>query len=113
VRRVLVLAALILLAGCGQTTNPSKQAEELGSFAAEGALLAHDAADGRSLAPFTRVHARVLREDVEKLEPHLRDRELTRLADEIASALGELPERPGAAARQLDDASERAEELAR
>jgi hypothetical protein len=77
---------VIPLTGCGQTRDPSEQADDLRSFAAEGALLAHDAADGSSLGPFTRVHARVLREDVEKLEPHLERGKLRRLADEIAAA---------------------------
>jgi len=112
VRRALLLAALVLLAGCGQSTDPKKQADDLGSVAAEGALLAHDAADGSSTGPFTRVHSGVLREDVVELEPKLKQRALSRLADDIASALDELPDRPDAAARRLDDAADRAEELA-
>jgi hypothetical protein len=113
VRRALLLAALVLLAGCGQPTEPKKQAEELGSVAAEGALLAHDAAEGSSTGPFTRVHSKVLREDVDKLEPKLKQRALVRLAEDISSALDELSVEPGAAARRLDDAADRAEELAK
>jgi hypothetical protein len=113
VRRALLLAALVLLAGCGQPTEPKKQAEDLGSVAAEGALLAHDAVDGASTGPFTRVHSEVLREDVQKLEPKLKQRPLVRLAEDISSALDELPDEPGAAARSLDDAANRAEELAK
>jgi len=114
VRLALLLAAVaMLLAGCGESTDPKKQAEDLGSFAAEGALLAHDAADGASTGPFTRVHSEVLREDVHKLEPKLKRRRLVRLADEISSALDELPDQPDAAARRLDDASDRADELAK
>src|SRR4051812_33291031 len=113
VRRALLLAALVLLAGCGQPTEPKKQAEELGSVGAEGALLAHEAADGSSTGPFTRVHSEVLREDVHKLEPKLKQPALARLADEISSALDELPDEPGAAARRLDHAADRAGELAK
>jgi hypothetical protein len=113
VRRALLLAALVLLAGCGQPTEPKKQAEDLGSVAAEGALLAHEAVDGSSTGPFTRVHSEVLREDVQKLEPKLKERPLVRLAEDISAALEELPDEPGAAARSLDDAANRAEELAK
>jgi hypothetical protein len=113
VRRALLLAALVLVAGCGESTEPTKQAEDLGSVAAEGALLAHDAADGSSTGPFTRVHSDVLRKDVEKLEPKLKERPLVRLADEIASALDQLPDDPEAAGKRLDDAADRAEELAK
>jgi hypothetical protein len=113
VRCALLLAALVLVAGCGQPTEPKKQAEDLGSVAAEGALLAHDAADGSSTGPFTRVHSEVLRKDVEKLEPKLKKRPLERLAQQITSALDELPDNPDVAARRLDDAADRAEELAK
>jgi len=113
VRRALLLAALVLVAGCGESTEPTKQAEDLGSVAAEGALLAHDADDGSSTGPFTRVHSDVLRKDVEKLEPKLKERPLVRLADEIASALDQLPDDPEAAGKRLDDAADRAEELAK
>jgi hypothetical protein len=113
VRRALLLAALVLVAGCGQSTQPKKQAEDLGSVAAEGALLAHDAADGSSTGPFTRVHSDVLQKDVEKLEPKLKERPLVRLAAEISSALDQLPDDPDAAGKRLDDAADRAEELAK
>src|SRR5215210_1194029 len=109
----LLVALALLLAGCGESTEPKKQAEDLGSFAAEGALLAHDAAAGASTGPFTQVHSEVLREDVHKLEPKLKQRRLARLADEISSALVELPDQPDAAARRLDDAADRADELAK
>lgn len=112
-RRALVFALLALCAGCGQPSEPKQQAEDLGSLAAEGALLAHAAADDSSSGPFTRVHSEVLRKDVEKLEPSLKGRELAELAVEIAAALDELPDEPGEAARRLDTAADRAEELAR
>jgi hypothetical protein len=113
VRRTLLLAALVLVAGCGQSTEPKQQAEDLGSVAVEGALLADDAVDGSSTDPFTRVHSDVLRKDVEKLEPKLKERPLVRLADEIASALDLLPDDPEAAGKRLDAAADRAEKLAK
>jgi hypothetical protein len=114
VRRALVFAALlVLLAGCGQSTNPKKQAEDLGSVAAEGALLAHATAKGDSTGPFTRVHSEVLGEDVDKLEPKLERQTLKRLARDIASALETLPDHPAAAARRLDNAADRADALAK
>jgi hypothetical protein len=112
VRRALLSAALALvLAGCGQATEPTKQAEELGSVAAEGALLAHDAADGASTGPFARVHSEVLGEDVHKLEPKLKQRALIRLADEISGALEELPDQPGAAGGGPDNTDKRTQKL--
>ena len=39
-------AAVVLFVGCGVPQELSKQAEEVGSVAAEGALLAHDAGVG-------------------------------------------------------------------
>jgi hypothetical protein len=112
VRRALALAAVALLVGCGQSTDPKQQAEELGSVAAEGALLAHDAADGDSTGPFARVHSEVLREDVEKLGPELTEPALASLAGEISAALDQLPDDPETAAPRLDAAADRAEELA-
>ena len=61
VRRALLLAAaLLLISGCGVPQQLSKQAEEVHSVAAEGALLAHEASEG-SLDTFTREHAKALR----------------------------------------------------
>jgi hypothetical protein len=113
VRKALLLIAALLLAGCGQPTEPSKQAEALGSMAAEGALLAHDAAGGSSTGPFTRVHSEALRTKLDQLEPYLEDSQLARLAADIGEALDGLPDQPGRAERQLDAASDKAEELAR
>jgi hypothetical protein len=113
VRRVLAAAAALLLAGCGQPTEPSKQAEDLGSIAAEGALLAHGAAHGSSTGPFTRVHSEALRKALAQLEPNLKEARLARIAADIGEALDGLPDQPARAERQLDTAAEKAEELAR
>ena len=55
-------AAALLLAGCGGQSSPdrkalSQEAKTLQALAAEGGLLAGNAARGRSTAVFTRVHA--------------------------------------------------------
>jgi hypothetical protein len=49
-----VVALVVVAAGCGGSSSPAKQAEELQSLAAEGALLAHDAAEGDTTGPLTR-----------------------------------------------------------
>jgi len=58
---------MLLLAGCGAqgtlgTKALSQEAKGIQSLAAEGGLLAGDAARGRSTSTFTRVHARSLRD---------------------------------------------------
>jgi hypothetical protein len=65
-RKVVVLAsALLLVAGCGGkgTLGPKalqQEATGLQALAAEGGILAGDAARGRSTAVFLRVHAQYL-----------------------------------------------------
>jgi hypothetical protein len=106
--------AAALLAGCGVPGSLEKQAEEVESVAAEGALLAQGAADGDSTAAFTRVHARDLRERVRQLEPAIRDRRLTRLARDTEARLARLENRPAdrSAAREVEQALTRAADAA-
>ena len=64
-RRCAVLAGALLLAGCGGQGAPDmkalqQEATTLQSTAAEGSLLASDAARGRSTSTFVRVHANEL-----------------------------------------------------
>jgi hypothetical protein len=107
----------ILLAGCGTPSALDKQAEEVGSIAAEGALLAHDASEGDTTETFTRVHARELAKNVETLRPAIRDGRLERVARSVGADLERLADDPsderGAAQleRRLDDASTQAEEI--
>jgi len=66
-RRVgLALAAVLLLAGCGQSSLSKKalqqEAKGLKALAAEGSLLAGDASRGSSTKVFTRIHSRFLRD---------------------------------------------------
>jgi hypothetical protein len=92
-RRLAVLAAVAFLAaGCGETAK--KQAEDLGSIAAEGALVAHDAAEGSTTDAFTRVHSRALRKKADKIAEKAKQPPLERLAQEISRALERLADDP-------------------
>ena len=70
---MLAFVVSVGLAGCGggpQTLDAKalqKQAETVGSFAAEGELLAGEIADGRTTGPFARVHAAALTESAQKV----------------------------------------------
>jgi carboxypeptidase C (cathepsin A) len=111
-----IVLVLLLLAGCG-STSPKKQAEDLGSIAAEGALVAHDASEGSTTHVFTRVHSRALREKANSIDRQAADPRLERLAGRIADALERLADDPddrGGAARiqrQLEQAADDAGKL--
>ena len=108
------LALLVLvLAGCGVPQELSKQAEEVHSVAAEGALLAHEASEG-SLDAFTREHASALRERLAELRPAIRNDTLARTADEVDAELASLAGHAGdrAAAGRLESRLEEAAEAA-
>ena len=95
------LAALLLLAACGgQGTLGKKalgqEAKGIQSLAAEGGLLAGDAARGRSTTVFTRVQARYLRDAARKSAGTLerggtsKAQRLGHLADRVANDLERL-----------------------
>jgi hypothetical protein len=117
-RKAAWIALAAVLAGCGGSSSPAKQAEELESFAAEGALLAEDAAAGDTTSAFARVHARELQEQAEALERQASDRRLRLLAKDVARELRRLAEDPGdrraaaRAERTLRKAAQVAGELA-
>jgi hypothetical protein len=139
VRRLAPFAIAVSLAascggggGGGTLSHDSlrKEAESIQSVAAEGALLAHDSADGRTTTPFVSVHSEVLAESAGKVaqklesaavEPGLeQDRaRAERLATRIEEELDQLDEHPddqadaGRVADELDQAAKAAEELAR
>jgi hypothetical protein len=95
VRRVLLLAAALLLtSGCGVPQQLSKQADEVHSVAAEGALLAHEASEG-SLDAFTSEHAKALQKRLDQLRPAIENEQLARAADSVDAALANLAEHPG------------------
>ena len=89
---MLTLAALAL-AGCGQSAK--KQADDLGSVAAEGALVAHDASEGSTTDNFTRVHGRALRDLAMKVRDQPAAPRLGQLAGRIVTDLDELADNPG------------------
>jgi hypothetical protein len=94
-RGVLGLFAVLVVAGCIVPGDPAKQAEEIHSIAAEGALLAHDASEGDTTSPFTRVHAEALRKNLAKLEPKVSHAALHSLLEQTDAALSELTDAPG------------------
>ena len=79
--------AAVVLAGCnGGTVDRhalKRDAEKVGSLAAEGELLAKDMSKGASTETFARVHAK----------------ELSRAASNLADALAERPTSPGIEAK--------------
>jgi hypothetical protein len=117
VRFALPLIAICLLVGCGVPHELSKQAEEVHSVAAEGALLAHAASEG-SLDTFTREHAKALRKLLGELRPAIEDEKLAAVGGAVDSALTSLADDPGDQAkagrlqRQLEEAAKAADELA-
>lgn len=94
-RVAVALVAVVILAGCGRPQELPKQAEEVQSVAAEGALLARDAAAGKTFESFVRVHAGALRKRLGQVRPAIEDRRLRRLADAVERGLERLGERPG------------------
>ena len=113
-RRLAIALSSLVLCGCLAPTEPSKQADEIASVAAEGALLAHDAAEGDTTATFTRVHSGDLRSMLAQLEPKVEVQELSRLLATTDRALGVLESDPadrtraGVVERRLDRVSRRA-----
>jgi hypothetical protein len=93
--RRLILLLVLVAAGCGTSGSVEKQAEEIGSIAAEGALLAHDASEGATTETFTRVHAHELEKRAKKVFRTTRDRRLEAIAASVASELQTLAEDPG------------------
>ena len=108
----LLLALLVvLLDGCGAGGSVSqkdvqKQFEAIQSLAAEGALVADGAADGRSTDVFVRVHSGYLNRAADKVATELSSARATgavdrkrvrgaRLATHVADRLSTLADDPG------------------
>jgi hypothetical protein len=135
VRRVVALAALVLLAaGCNGGTvdhHAIKQdADTLGSIATEGQLLANDVSKGASTRYFARVHSGELAQAASNFEdalgerPTLPDietkvRAASRLAGKISVQLDRLHEHPTnrlvaqQVQQKLADLSDQADKLAK
>jgi|SRR5215208_4070494 len=107
-----LLAVVVFTGGCGSSSDPQKQAEELQSIAAEGALLAHAAAEGRTTDRFTRAHGDALGKRLDSLTPMLHDEQLATLADDVGTALDRVPTDPERAERALERQADAAERLA-
>ena len=132
--RAAALVALVVLAGCGgggtlDEQGLEKEVESIQSFAAEGALLARDVADGKSTVSFARVHAGELAEQAAKLAQTLRTAQATptveddvaqaaELAADVGRTLDEFEQAPGDAEqargiqRKLEQLARDAKELA-
>jgi hypothetical protein len=108
----------VVVVGCGVPSEPTKQAEDVGSIAAEGAILAHDAAEGSTTSVFTRVHAEALQKKLRPLESKIATPQLGRLVADVDAALAELADDPrdrtsaARVERRLERAANEAEELA-
>jgi hypothetical protein len=127
-----VLALLLCSCGGGQLSKKElqKDVESIQSLAAEGALVARDAADGSTTDVFVRVHSQSLQKAADKVEQKLSSAHASgsldahrakaqRLAARVADELGRLHAHPGDRAREaqlagsLDDDAKTAEELAK
>ena len=97
-------------------TEPAKQAEEISSISAEGALLAHEIGEDDVTDTFTRVHAEALRKRLAELEPKVQVDALTELLRSVDRVIAVLSDGTGDPRRievTLDDMSKRADELAK
>ena len=116
--RFCLLASLAALAvACGVPHEVAKQAEQVGSIAAEGSLLARDVRQADTTATFARVHAEALRQKLAPLADTVEDDDLARVVRTVDEQLAALEGHPGdarAAAgveRRLDDAAKRSDEI--
>ena len=124
-RLLLISVVLLVAGGCGGGGSVSqkdvqKQFEAIQSLAAEGALVADGAADGRTTDVFVRVHTGYLDKAARKVEGQLssarasgaaeRDRvRAARLASSVADELTRLGDDPGdrAGARRIEQKLQR------
>ena len=119
VRIALASVLVLLLAGCGTPHEVAKQADEVHSVAAEGALLAHEVAEDDTRAAFATEHAKALRKRLDELRPAIEESRLATLAADVDRTLAELARAPGdrtraaGAQRKLEHDAKAAGELAK
>jgi hypothetical protein len=116
VKRVVLVLCSLLPSGCLVPSEPAKQAEEISSISAEGALLAQQVVEGDVTDTFARVHAEALRKKLSELEPKVDVdalAQLLRSADAGLAVLEDDSADAGPVEQQLDDVSKRAEEFAK
>ena len=89
------LATVVVLAGCGTPQELSKQADEVHSRAAEGALLAQQVASGDTFEAFAAEHASALRHKLDELRPAIEDDRLAAVAAAVDRTLASLESHPG------------------
>jgi hypothetical protein len=100
------VACALLVAGCGGQSPLSKEATSLQALAAEGNVLAADAAKGRSTSVFVRIHSGYLRTAAASSATSLGQRRgagakrLAVLAKRVSADLGRLSRSSGDRARQ-------------
>jgi hypothetical protein len=116
VKRAALVACSLFLSGCLVPSEPAKQAEEISSISAEGALLAHGVAEDGVTDTFTRVHTEALRKKLSELEPEVQVDAVStvlRQADTALALLQDDAAAPGVLERRLERISKRADELAK
>jgi hypothetical protein len=113
------VALILAVAACGVPASAVKQAEDIASIAAEGALLAGDAADGDTTTQFAEMHAQSLQTNAETLAAAITHGGLRQVAVDVVAALEQLGSSPddrsaaGEAEGRLEAAAKRAEEIAK
>jgi hypothetical protein len=106
----------VLLAACLVPSELAKQAEEISSISAEGALVAHEVGEGDVTDAFARVHAEALRKKLSELEPKVQVDALAGLLRNADAGLALLEEGSvdaGPVERRLEGIARQADELAK
>ena len=101
---LVAFATVVVLAGCGTPHELSKQAEEVHSRAAEGALLAEQVSSGDTFEAFAAEHASALRHKLDELRPAIEDERLAVIAAAVDRTLASLERHPGERLRAAVDA---------
>ena len=93
-RNLALLWLACLLVGCAPS-DAGKQAEAIGSIAAEGALLAQGAKEGSTTETYVREHAEALDRKLSETRSVVADGRLAALAAGVSDELARLAENPG------------------